>query len=263
MRMTTGVLLGVLAWARVSGAQDGAPAAEKPAGPPPTAQASAPIDLTGYWVSVISEDWRWRMVTPAKGDYASVPLTLASKTVADTWNPAKDTAAGEACRGYGAPGIMRLPGRLHITWADAQTLQVDIDTGQQTRRLAFAGGAAAKGAGTWQGVSAAVWERPTRSSALATAAGPGDPARMRGGNLKVVTTRLKPGYLRKNGLPYSAQAVLTEYWDLSHEPNGDWWLVVTSVVHDPLYLQTDWITSLNFKKEADGSKWDPTPCVAK
>ena len=86
---------------------------------------------------------------------------------------------------------------------------------------------------------------------------------MRGGNLKVVTTRLKPGYLRKNGIPYSANTTLTEYWDLSKERNGDQWLVITTVVHDPVNLQTDYITSPNFKKEADGAKWDPTPCSAR
>src|SRR5471032_1585748 len=74
------------------------PAGAAAPAPPPTAQAAAPIELTGYWVSVVSEDWRWRMVTPAKGDYASVPITLAAKKAADTWDPAKDEAAGLACR---------------------------------------------------------------------------------------------------------------------------------------------------------------------
>jgi hypothetical protein len=228
---------------------------------PATAQAGAPIDLTGYWVSVVSEDWRWRMVTPPKGDYASIPITLAGKQRADTWDPAKDAASGNACRGYGAPGLLRLPSRLHITWGDAQTLKVDVDTGEQTRLLRFGGKPVPAGPPTWQGVSQAVWEYPRRSNAVATAAGPETPRP--GGNLKVVTTRLRPGYLRKNGVPYSGDAVLTEYWDLSHERNGDWWLVITAVVHDPVNLQTDWITSLNFKKEADGAKWDPTPCEAR
>jgi hypothetical protein len=236
------------------------PAAAMPAAPV-TAQAGAPIDLTGYWVSVVSEDWRWRMVTPPKGDYASIPITLAAKQRADTWDPAKDTASGQACRGYGAPGLLRLPSRLHITWADPQTLQVAVDTGEQTRLLRFGGKPVPAGPPTWQGVSQAVWESPRRSNAVATAAGPETPRP--GGNLKVVTTRLRPGYLRKNGVPYSGDAVLTEYWDLSHERNGDWWVVITAVVHDPVNLQTDWITSLNFKKEADGAKWDPTPCEAK
>jgi hypothetical protein len=69
--------------------------------------------------------------------------------------------------------------------------------------------------------------------------------------------------LRKNGVPYSARAVLTEYWDLVRPASGDTWLVITTIVDDPTYLQRPWITSLNFKKEPDGSKWDPTPCAVK
>jgi hypothetical protein len=231
--------------------------------PPPTAQAAAPIELTGYWVSVVSEDWRWRMVTPAKGDYASVPLTLAAKTAADTWDPAKDEASGNACRSYGAAGLMRVPTRLHITWQDPETLKVDTDAGMQTRLLRFGAAktAAASGPPTWQGLSVAEWELPRRVNAVATAPVAGPPPGV--GSLKVVTTRLRPGYLRKNGIPYSANTVLTEYWDLSKERNGDQWLVITTVVHDPVNLQTDYITSPNFKKEADGAKWDPTPCSAR
>jgi hypothetical protein len=220
------------------------------AAPAPSPWAAAPVDLTGFWVAVISEDWRWRMVTPAKGDYASVPLTQAGKNAADTWDPAKDQAAGEQCRSYGAPGLMRAPTRLHITWQDDRTLKVESDYGQQTRLLHFAPGKPAGGAPSWQGESTAQWERP----------GGRGPAQS--GNLKAITTNLRPGYLRKNGVPYSANAVLTEYWDAHAMPNGDRLLVVTSVVHDPENLQVDWITSLNFKREPNGAKWDPTPCSA-
>src|SRR6266566_4542292 len=80
-----------------------------PAGPPPSPKDAAPMDLTGYWVSIVTEDWRYRMVTPAKGDYASVPLNPEGRKVADTWDPARDEAAGEQCRSYGAPNIMRVP----------------------------------------------------------------------------------------------------------------------------------------------------------
>ena len=67
---------------------------QAPAGPPPTPRASAPIELTGNWVSIVTEDWRWRMVPPPKGDYASVPITPEAKRIADGWDPAKDQAAG-------------------------------------------------------------------------------------------------------------------------------------------------------------------------
>ena len=108
-----------------------------PAAPPPRRKAAAPVDLTGYWVSVITEDWRWRMVTPAKGDYASMPINAEAKKIADAWDPAKDEAAGEQCKSYGAPAIMRVPGRLHITWQDDNTLKVETDAGTQTRLFHF------------------------------------------------------------------------------------------------------------------------------
>ena len=237
-----------------------------PAGPPRTV---APIDLTGNWVSIVSMDWRWRMVTPAKGDYAGIPMNAASKTVADAWDPAKDEAAGEQCKSYGAPAIMSVPGRLRITWQDDSTLKVETDAGQQTRLLKFGTPAApaAKAPPDWQGTSVAQWQtsaaglplmlRPQERAADVPA-----PAAVRGGTLKVTTTSLRAGYLRKNGVPYSASAVLTEYWDLTKAGN-DTLLTVTQIVDDPTYLRTRRLIAYPFKKEANGDKWDPTPCSAR
>ncbi len=219
---------------------------------PATAQAGAPIDLTGYWVSIVTEDWRYRMVTPAKGDYASVPINADGRKVADAWDPAKDEAAGDQCKSYGAPAVMRVPGRVHITWQDDNTMKVETDAGTQTRLFHFSGSPVGPG-GDWQGSSAASWD--------VIGGGRGGP--VRGGSLKVVTTKLKAGYLRKNGVPYSANTVLTEYYDRTNEPNGDTWLVVTTVVDDPMYLNQPFITSTHFKKQADASGWNPTPCAAR
>ena len=105
--------------------------------PPRAPRAAAPIDLTGYWVSIVTQDWRWRMVTPAKGDYQGIPMTPEARKVADAWDPARDEAAGEQCRSYGAPALMSVPGRLHITWQDDTTLKVETDAGTQTRLLRF------------------------------------------------------------------------------------------------------------------------------
>lgn len=237
-----------------------APAGAAPATPPPTPKAAGPIDLTGYWVSVITEDWRFRMVTPARGDYASIPITPEALKIADQWNPAKDTAAGEQCKSYGAPALMRLPTRLHITWQDDNTLKVETDAGQQTRLLHFGEWKAPGGPATWQGDSVASWETPRPRGGRARAGTPPAPAKT--GDLKVFTTHLRAGYLRKNGVPYSANAELTEYWDINTHHDGSKWIVVTSNVHDPMYLQEDWITALHFRKEPDGSKWDTTPCSA-
>ncbi|NOT27364.1 MAG: hypothetical protein HOP16_14830 [Acidobacteria bacterium] len=233
------------AWAQARGAQPAAPA---------TPRTQAPIDLTGTWVAIISEDWRWRMITPSKGDYASIPMTPAAMKVADAWDPAKDEAAGEQCRAYGAPGLMRGPTRLRLSWLDDQTLKMESDYGMQTRLLHFRTPTPTQGAKTWQGVSSAQWQMAGGGR------GRGGP---RYGSLKTVTTQLRPGYLRKNGVPYSADTVYTEYWDVLTETNGDRYLVVTNVVNDPQYLQAPFMTAIHFKQERDGSKWDPTPCDAR
>src|SRR6058998_3281683 len=230
-----------------------------PPQPPPTPRAAAPFDMTGYWVSIVSEDWRWRMF-PNKGDYAGVPLNPEGRKVADSWDPAKDEAAGEQCKAYGAPGIMRIPGRLHITWQDDQTLKIEADSGTQTRIFLFSNGEGQ--AGTWQGISKASWEYLPAAVSDTLGAGRGTIDR-RGGSLKVVTTNMKPGYLRKNGVPYSANAVLTEYFDRVTEPNADSYLLITSTVEDPTYLAQPLMFSTQFKKQADASGWNPTPCAAK
>ena len=238
------------------------PAPAKPK-PPRSAKEGAPVDFTGYWVSVVTEDWRWRMVTPIKGDFASIPLTPAGRAVGNAWDPAKDEAAGEQCRAYGAPAVMRIPGRLHIAWADDNTLQIDTDQGTQTRLLQFRPLQGDQGAGSWQGRSEARWEPPVR--------GPQSPQQglgatregARGRSLEVVTTGLRPGYLRKNGPPYSANTVLKEFFDLSVERNGDTWFVVTTIVEDPQNLTEPFVTSTNFKKQRDSSGWSPTACSAR
>jgi hypothetical protein len=220
--------------------------------PLPTPRAASPIDLTGYWVSVVSEDWRYRMVTPAKGDFQSVPLTPVAREVANNWDPGRDEAAGAQCKSYGAPALMRVPGRLRITWQDDITLRIETDAGTQTRLLRFGAAADPAAPRSWQGTSVAEWvmPRPRR--------GGGPPPQ--GGSLKAVTTRLSAGYLRKNGVPYSENAVLTEYFDVIRQANGERWLLVTSVLEDAIYLQQPFTTSTHFKAQADGSGWSPTPC---
>ena len=163
------------------------------------ARAQAPYDLSGYWVSMVTDDWRYRMLTPPKGNADYMPVNAEARTMMDAWDPAKDEASGEACRGYGAGGIMRLPGRLHITWEDDNTMKMDIDTGTQTRRFVF-GAPTPASEPSWQGSSTSRWMFP-----------PG--ARGRGaekpqtGQLVVTTTRMRPGYLRKNGVPYTCNGV--------------------------------------------------------
>jgi hypothetical protein len=253
-----------------------------PAQAPRSPRAAAQVDVTGNWVAQITEDWRWRMITPPKGDYASVPLTPLGRQVADGWDPAADAAAGEACRAFGAGGLMRLPTRLEIAWADDATLRLETDAGEQQRLLHFDSRAPAEAGPTWQGHSVAEWlglpppanpfgalVAPTQEAAAARAgegARPPAPGEAREaaptarGSLKVVTTNLRPGYLRKNGVPYSDRAVVTEYYDRLTLFGADYLQVVT-VVTDPVYLTTPFVVSNHFKREPDDSKWNPTPCA--
>lgn len=242
-------LLLALAFTATLSAQGG-----RQGGAPPTARAAAPIDVTGTWVAVVTEDWRWRMRTPPKGDYASLPLNEAATKAADAWDPAKDTAAGEQCRAYGAAAIMRMPGRVRISWENDTTLKIETEAGTQTRLLNFAA-AAQRGEPSWQGTSIANWQ-PAGGGRR------GGGAALRGGSLRVITTNLRPGYLRKNGVPYSANARVTEYINRTSEANGDSWLIVTTAVEDPQNLTSRFVTSSHFKKVPDGSAWSPTPCSA-
>jgi hypothetical protein len=229
-------------------------------GPPPAAREAAALDLTGNWVSVVVEDWKWRMVTPKKGVYDSLPLNAEARKVADSWDPAKDEAAGEQCRAYGAANVMRLPGRLRITWEDANTLRIDTDTGTQTRLLRFGPAAEAvrlkpdttSGDPSWQGHSVAQWEYAAGGRGAA-----------RTGNLKVITTNMRPGYVRKNGAPYSAKAVVTEFYDVNTMPNGDQWMTITTKVEDPVYFTRPYLTTTDFKKLRDAAGWNPSPCSAR
>lgn len=238
--------------------------AQRQGSPPALPRAAAPVDLTGYWVSVVTEDWRWRMMTPPKGDFSSIPLNAEGRRVAEAWDPAVPVANGEECRPYGVAGVMRLPTRLQIAWEDDTTLKIDTDAGQQTRRLLFGDRRAPSGSPQWQGFSLAAWERVGEAQQIspvsrARALSGIDPNALSGA-LKVVTTRMRPGYLRRNGIPYSGNAVLTEYIDRMNAPSGDEWLVVTSKLDDPTYLSQPFTLSTHFKREPDASRWNPRPC---
>ncbi|MEX2123529.1 MAG: hypothetical protein WD795_06520, partial [Woeseia sp.] len=195
----------------------------------------APVDLTGYWVSVVTEDWRWRMMTPPKGDIASLPLNVEGERVTNSWDPERET---DQCKAFGAAGLMRNPMRVRLSWDDDETLRLDTDHGMQTREFHFVPIQPNGRPASLQGDSAANWQES---------------------GLRVVTRNLAAGYLRKNGVPYSADTLLTEYFDRI-SAFGEDWLVVTTVVTDPAYLSREFITSTHFKKIEDGEGWNPTPC---
>lgn len=231
-----------------------------PPDPPAPPREGAQFDMTGYWVAVVTEDYQWRMITPPRGDFSNLPLTGAAVEVANRWDPDADRAAGVACRPFGAPGIMRLPVRLHVSWEDDTTLRMDIDAGSQTRLFRF-DASAAPGERSWQGHSVATWQKVAQARDVFTAGqGHGRVGRGPGGSLKVVTTHLASGYLRKNEIPYGERTVMTEYFNRIEEPNGDSWLILTTIIEDPDYLSLPVVHSTHYLREPDGAKWNPTPC---
>ena len=251
-------LLAVLLVAAAPGdvdAQGRGRAGGPPPGSPQPGRAAAPRDLTGTWVSVVTEHWHLRMLVPPKGDFSMLPLNAEARRIANTWDPAQQQRGDDQCKPYGAAAIMRVPGRLNIHWADDDTLQMDIDSGTQTRMFHFNSAVPARQGLEWQGYSVASWE------SLAVPTGRGRRV-LTPSQLKVTTTRMRPGFLRRNGIPYSENAVLEEWYDRFTEPNGDDWLVVTLIVTDPEYLTGPYVTTNHFRKIPDLSGWDPTPCQA-
>jgi len=269
-----------------------APPPAQPPAPADTAQNAALMDLTGYWVSVVDQDWRFRMMTPPKGDYAQVPLNAAGRKISDEFDPALygganyQTSGIIDCRAYGAAGLMHMPTRLHITWVSPDVLKIETDWGEQTRLIHFTPGrpygdmeqalrtgeaGTSHGPASMQGYSVAVWEQPYRFNASGFQRGP-VPGRggglgqaqinimQPGGDLAVVTTDLVPGWLRRNGVPYSSHTRVIEHFQVFQDPTGQQWFDVTTEVNDPEYLNTPFLTTADFLKEADGSKWAPHAC---
>jgi hypothetical protein len=246
--------------------------AAQPPPPPQTPKQAAQTDFTGTWVAQVNEDWRHRMRTPPVGDTESVPLNPAGLAAAKAWSYEADVAKGDQCKAFGAGGIMRQPTRVRVTWTDDNTLQFEMDARTQTRVFHF-GPPQPAGAPSLQGYSVAQWMRPPplaagpalgqqlglpgRNAPRSTA--PAAPPSNQRGSLKVTTTNVLPGYLRKNGIPYSDKAVVTEYFDRFTAFGADYLEVVT-VVDDPTYLVLPFVVSSQFKREADDSKFKPEPC---
>jgi hypothetical protein len=211
-------------------------------------------ELSGYWVSLVTENWRLRMVTPSKGDYIGIPLNKDAQKIADGWDPQKDEASGQACRGYSAALIMSRPERLHITWQDPSTLQMEIDAGEQTRTFHFGGTVPAAFQPTWQGYSVAIWHPRHTPNYGRT------PLEAR--YLEATTTHLLPGYVRQNGVPYGANAVVKEAYDLITVSDKEKYLTITQWVTDPQYLDYPYVLSEIFRKQPTDAGWNPTPCSA-
>lgn len=234
-------------------AAPGAPAGQGRGGggpaAPQTGKTAAPVDLTGYWVSIVTEDWIERMSpdSPPSGTGGRGGLRGQGGGQA---------APAEPCRVYGAAGSLRVPGRLNVTWVDDNTLKIEMDAGTQTRLLQFNPTTARPTEKTLQGYSVATWEISGGGRGGARGAGGAGPAVPRWGSLRVVTTNLRGGYLLSSRSSYSENAVLTEHFT-HHSDFGVDYFTVTATVEDGPSTR---ITSSTFKKEPNGSKFKPAPC---
>lgn len=222
---------------------------------PPTALSGEPAwasGLTGSWVSLVTDNWRFRMVTPPKGDYQGLPVTAAAVAAANLWDPEKDAAEGLQCKSYGAGMIMMRPEHLRIRQDGKSALIVDIDAGSQQRVFYFSAQAPSNVAASWQGYSSAVWMPRATPGFIRS------PVNAR--YLHVKTTHMLPGYLRQNGVPYSGDAELTEDFDIEKVSEKETYLVITSSLSDPVNLDYPLILTAVFRKQPDGENWKQTPC---
>jgi len=228
-------------------------------GPPPaqSAKAAAPVDLTGYWVSIVTEDWIERMSpdSPPSGTGGARGLARAPAVT--------PPPNGEQCRVYAAGGSLRVPTRLNITWLDDNTLKVQMDAGNQTRLLHFVPETPRPAEKTLQGYSVATWELGGGGGRGGRGGPPGGPGAAaapapapRWGSLNVVTTNLSGGYLLSSRSLYSDNAVLTEYFSHHADFAQDYFTVTAQIQDGPVTR----VTSSTFKKEPDGSKFSPGPC---
>jgi len=231
-------------------------------GAAPGGRGAAPVDLTGYWVSQVTEDYIERMFpdSPASGTPQS---GRGGGGRGGGRGAAGATAPADPCRVYGAGGSMRLPGRLNISWADDNTLKIEMDSGKQTRLFHFGVAQPPDSEKSLQGYSIAAWEgggggRGGRGGGGGGGGGGGAAApATRWGSLNVVTTNLKSGYLLTSRSVYSENATLTEYFS-RHTDFGQDYLTVVAIITDP--GGGNHTTSSTFKKEPNGSKFSPTGC---
>jgi hypothetical protein len=235
-------------------------AAEPAAGQATSARAQAPWDPTGYWVSLITLDWRFRMVVPGKGEYLGIPINLKAKEFADAWQPGPDEAAGKQCEAYGGANVVLVPERLRLGWQDDNALQVQTDAGMQSWLLHFGpAGNMADMPASWQGYAAASWD--LHAAPQGNPFGPAGPqAAPHYGTIDVQVSHLLPGLIRKNGVPYGSGASVTQYWEQHDGPAGAHYLTISQILSDPEYLVEPYYTTATFEKEASGSQWNPTPC---
>jgi hypothetical protein len=190
--------------------------------------ARAQADLTGSWGPRYHEDQPERIPGPELVNYLGLPINEAARQWALSWDPSRLTLEEHQCQVHVSPYIYRGPLQLRI-WEERDpntealiAIKNYISTYEQTRTIWMDGRPHPPdyAAHTWQGFSTGTWE---------------------GDMLTVTTTHIKQGWIRRNGLPESDLATLTEHFIRHGE-----YLTHISVLTDPVYLTEPLVKSQNF-----------------
>lgn len=193
------------------------------------AHAQGP-DLSGVWQPRYHEDFPERIPGPELRDYLGLPINDAARQFADSWDSSRIALPEEQCRVHVSPYILRGPLNLRI-WYEKHPLTQDVvaikmysSTYEQTRTIWMDGrphpGPNARH--TWMGFSTGRWD---------------------GDMLVVETTHIKQGWIRRNGVPMSDRATMTEYI----VRNGDM-ITHAMLLIDPVYLAEPLVKSEEFFK---------------
>ena len=205
--------------------------------------AFAQMDLSGEWAPRFHEEQPERLGGPEIGDYLGIPINDAARLRADSWDASILTLPEHQCKPHPADYGVRGPANLRI-WKemDKDSQQVIAFhthiSWQAPERTIWMDGRPHPpdyAAHTWQGFSTGKWE---------------------GDMLTVTTTHLKTGWIRRNGVPRSDRAVLTEHWIRHGE-----YLTLVSIITDPAYLTEPFIRTTNWVADPR-QQIAPYPCEA-
>jgi hypothetical protein len=204
--------------------------------------AFAQVDLSGEWGQKVHEDLPERGHGPEIGDYTGLPINDQARARADAWTAEKWTMPEHECEPHPADYAPRGPGSMRI-WADMNPLSFDITAWHtelnwmqplRTIYMDHRPHPSEDAPPTWQGFSTGEWS---------------------GDMLKVTTTHLKEGWIRRNGLPRSDRATMTEYY-IRH---GDYFTLVT-MVQDPVYFTEPFVRTSNWILDL-GYQPVPSTCI--
>ena len=197
--------------------------------------------MTGQWVAVVNEDWRWRMVTPPVGDTASLPLNERGRAAAAAWDLERDKAEGNLCKAFAGPGLSGNPRASGSTGRMADSLRLEFDAGRQVRLFEFAPGPSAE---------RSLRDTPKRSGFVGRSRAACSASAHRQRRIaRRAHDAARGGYLRPNGVPFSERATVKEFFSTFTLPgDAGAWLIVTTVVTDPEYLTTELVISRSSRR---------------